>query len=385
MDGTSATGQLTALALRPRGELRLAIESRADDAALRQLLRENPMAGDVRISLEREPSYFAAAALEGHEHRTIIAREGDRVVCAGGVSTRDRFVNGAPTRVGYLGGLRLDHAYRGRVSVIRRGFEMFRQLHEQSGIPIYFTSIMEENLPARRLLERGLEGMPTYHFLGEFITLVVRPPRRAAPPDASIVEGSDALLPQVCDLLNREQAKYQFSPIWTPEDLRSSDRCPNLQAQDFRLAVAQDSGPCACAAIWDQRSVRQAVVHGYSPLLARCRPAINLAATVLGRPHLPAVGQALAGAFVSHLASESSRPEITKSLLRQLCGAARARGVVYLFVGLDARDPRLEHLRSDFRPREYVSRIYAVYWEDVGEAFARDLDDRLLAPELAIL
>jgi len=87
---------------------------------------------------------------------------------------RERFINGRPMRVGYLGGLRLDASCRGRTSILLRGYEFFRKLHEEgAGPPIYLTSILGDNLPARRLLERGLRGMPTYRFLGEFVTLVI--------------------------------------------------------------------------------------------------------------------------------------------------------------------------------------------------------------------
>jgi len=41
-------------------------------------------------------------------------------------------------------------------------------------------------------------------------------------------------------------------------------------------------------------------------------------------------------------------------------------------------------LRKVLRPREYVSRLYVVHWDD-GAELARSLDDRLLAPEVAIL
>src|SRR5438093_4365727 len=108
MDGTAAAGQLMAPHhSRADGAVRFEVASRQHDATLRRLLRENPMPGRISVSLEREPSYFAAAAIEGPEHQTIVAIEGDRVICAGSISARQRFINGQPMRVGYLGGLRM--------------------------------------------------------------------------------------------------------------------------------------------------------------------------------------------------------------------------------------------------------------------------------------
>jgi hypothetical protein len=42
-------------------------------------------------------------------------------------------------------------------------------------------------------------------------------------------------------------------------------------------------------------------------------------------------------------------------------------------------------VRKVFRPREYVSRLYAVHWDDNGAEVAQHLDNRLLAPEVALL
>jgi len=355
-----------------------------DDAALRLLLRDNPMAGEVSLSREREPSYFAAAEIEGDEHQTIVSEENGRIICIGSVSTRLRYVNGRPMRVGYLGGLRLDARCRNRVSILRGGFDLFRRLHEAGGPPIYLTSIVADNAPARRLLERGLPGMPTYRFVGDFVTLVIRR-RNGNSLDLRVEEGTESVLPEVADLLNRTATGYQFAPPWSVDDLRSSRRCPGLSVGNFRIVRQADGTPVACAALWDQRQVKQTVVRGYSPRLARLRPLVNLAATVSGRPRLPPVGCPIRQAFVSHLVADPQRPDMAELLVNVLHGPARARGIDYLTLGFDARDPRLAHLRKVFRPREYHTRLYGVHWDERGAALPAALDDRLLAPEVALL
>jgi hypothetical protein len=336
------------------------------------------------LSLEREPSYFAAAAVEGADHRTIVATEDGRVVCAGSVSSRLRYVNGEPMRVGYLGGLRLDSTARGRTSILLRGYALFRQLHEQlGGPPIYLTSIAADNVSARRVLEKGLSGMPTYHPLGEVVTLIIRC-RRASPAGQTFLSALETLpdadatdRATLCRFINRSHSAFQFAPVWSGGDLRG----------DAFATVRDASGtPTATAAVWDQRALKQTVVRGYSPTLRRLRPLINLAATVLRRARLPAVGSAIANAHVSHLAAaDPSRADTVIDLVRRLYAPARARGVDYLTLGLDARDPRLPRLRQTFHPREYVTRLYAVHWND-GAALARRIDpNRLLAPEVATL
>jgi len=104
------------------GPLRFAVADVGEEADIRRLLRENPMPGQITLTLEREPDYFADANLPGTEKQTIIAHEGGRVVCVGNCSVRERFVNGQRRRVGYLGGLRLDSQATGRFAILRRGY-----------------------------------------------------------------------------------------------------------------------------------------------------------------------------------------------------------------------------------------------------------------------
>src|SRR5882724_4131452 len=102
----------------------------AHDAGLRALLRETPMGGGIRLTLEREPNYFTAAHLEGERQYTIYAREADRIVAMASRSVRTLFVNGTPQKVGYLGQLRVAASHRRRTrEILRTGFAMLRETH----------------------------------------------------------------------------------------------------------------------------------------------------------------------------------------------------------------------------------------------------------------
>lgn len=388
MDGAAASSPLIledGAGLGKRLSFELADASH--DAALRRLLRDSPMPGSISVSLQREPSFFAAEALLGAEHSTIVAMEGDHVVAAGSISARQRFINGEAMRVGYLSGLRLSPSCRGRSDIIRRGYEAFRKLHEQGGPPIYLSSIIADNLRARRFLERGLRGMPTYHYLGDLATLVIRRPlfsqlrdrtssirRRIERTGVRLYPGSCARTGDLANLINEHNRQYQLAPAWS-----TSEICP-----EKTLIVRSKNGPVACAAIWDQRSVKQTVVRGYSGALLWARPFLNFAAMMLGAPRLPRVGTTLSHVYVSHLAGDADRPEIARWLIHSLFGSPEARTADYLTLAFDSRDTRLPYFRKKFPTREYRSRIYAVCWDD-GADLARKLDGRLLAPEVATL
>src|SRR5947209_4492815 len=146
-----------------------------DDPELRRLLRDNPMQGEIRVSLEREPNAFLAAAVEGEPHRTIVARDlgTGGIAGMGSRSVWNAFVNGEPCRLGYLSQLRVDRAHRRRKRLLTAGYDLIRSFRRPDEMPFDLTSIVADNEVARRLLGAGLPGLPAYREIAEWTTLIV--------------------------------------------------------------------------------------------------------------------------------------------------------------------------------------------------------------------
>src|SRR5437762_6320955 len=119
MARTPVDGQLIAPVA---SRVRFALATAADDPAIRRLLRENPMRGAIALSFEREPDYFHGA-YTGTDDQTILAFDGDQLICMGRCSVRMRYLNGEIRRDGYLADLRLDAAAQGRFDILRRGYK----------------------------------------------------------------------------------------------------------------------------------------------------------------------------------------------------------------------------------------------------------------------
>jgi hypothetical protein len=357
-----------------------ALATRADDAEIRRLLRENPTSGQIALTFEREPDYFADSDCPGSEKQTIIAREDGRVVCVGNCCLRQRFVNGKACRVGYLGGLRLDRRAAGRFDILRRGYEFFRALQSNSPADYYFTSIAADNQPARKFLERGLPGMPTYEFAGEFVTTLLSVKRQRRNQTALKVETAD--FEEVLSFLSRQGREYQLAEYWTAQELTFLSTL-GLGVEQFQC-VRVDGHVAAVATVWDQRAFKQTVIQGYARGLAFGRPFLNLAGRLLSTPRLPPLGSTMAHAFVSHMAINMEKPEAFTALIAHLLESLAGRGIEILTLGCAATDPRLRLLRGKWRGREYLSRIYLVRWPECGGS-VRELDARCLGPEVAAL
>jgi hypothetical protein len=358
----------------------------ADDPEIRRLLRNNPMDGEIRVSLEREPNAFLASAVEGEAHQTVVAREPStgRIVGMGTRATWNAFVNGEPRRLGYLSQLRVDRAARGRRRLLAAGYAALRELRRPDEAPFDITSIIADNETARRLLNAGVPGLPTYRELSGFVTLVLPGVRTSRRPRLVRIEpGLPGWMAEIADCLARNRRRYQAAPVFTAAEILSPERSRGLSPQDFRLAV-RDGRVVGCLALWDQTGFKQVVVRGYAPRLARWRPWINRISPILGQPHLPDPGEPLPHAYLSHLAVDEDDPDVFRALVESAHAEACARRYAYVVIGLAAGHPWLPWLQRRFRPRRYESTLYTVDWGE-GAAAVEALDGRLPHVEAALL
>jgi hypothetical protein len=351
----------------------------ADEPALRRLLRETPLPGAVALSLEREPDWHRAAAVEGDRHAVLVARRAGEVVGVAARAVRTGFVDGAPARVGYLGQLRLAPGARGDLALLREGFARLAADRRPGELPFDLTSIVADNVRARRLLEAGRAGLPVYAPLATLETLALAPggraPRRVATPPAGA-------WPEVAAFVRREAARFQLAPAVDAAWLASPARCPGLAPADW-LVVEDGRGLAAAGALWDQRAVRQVVVRGYAPALRLLRPLLAAVGPALGLPRLPPPGAPLATAYLAFAHARGDDPAAFGALLDAARAGAARRGLDAVVLGLAADHPLLAEATRR-RHRGYRSILYAVHGAE-GAAAVAALGRRVLAPEVATL
>jgi hypothetical protein len=390
MDGLAAARPLTRRAGRARGRAGgrfvFGIAATGDDPEIRQLLRETSFPGSVRLSLEREPDSLAAAGIEGDVHDVIVARDRATGQLAGMASrsSRERYVNGGVSRVGYLGQLRVAPAFRRHAALFDGGFELCRGLDRHDGASLCLASVVAENVKARRLLERGRPGWPVFRVVDRLVTFVIPArPGRVTRNAIAVVRGDRIGSSDIAAVLERCNRRYQFAPCWPARDLESPGLARGLQAQDFVIALRRGS-LTGCLAVWDQRAFKQVVVRGYSRAVGRVRPLINLFAPVSGIARLPPAGSQLQFAYLSHLAVEDDDPEIAVALAEEGLRVARDRELDYVALGLSAAGPLAASIRRRFAHRSYESLLYVVFWPD-DAGVADGLDGRPSHPEIAVL
>jgi hypothetical protein len=366
--------------------VKFALATAQHDAALRRLLRDQPMPGWVRLAFACEPSWAEAHAVMGYQCQTLVGTDDSGAVLGCGVrSIRRHYVNGHTTELGYLSGLRsLPHA-RGALG-LAQGFRFLRELHDADRrVPAYLTTIVEDNTAAAVLLG-ARAGLPRYRELGRFATTAVLFDRRRRTPEPnaglSIRTGADVPADRILAFLRAEGARRQFFPV-VARDAFSSGLWRGLQPADFRVLLRGEE-IVAVAAAWDQSAFRQTMIAGYDPLLRVARPAANLLLRLRGLRPLPPVGERLRCFHLALVCVAGDEPEFLAALLDRFHADWRDSDCSCFLVGLHERDPLRPALRR-FATLEYWSRLHLVHWDDGADFCAALEPTRIPHLETALL
>lgn len=315
--------------------------SAADDADLRQLLRDNPMQqGGLTLSFRREPSYFAACSVLGQSAEVFVGRDNQTGALAG-VGARyhlPAFINGQAQSIVYLADLRVQTAYRNSIH-LRRAYQFLRQRHAADPAPVYTSMILQDNRAALATIAAQRAGLPPYHAQGTVHTPLIllgrQKPTLAAP--CTIRRATAADWAAIVAFLNRENARYQFAPVYHENDL-ANGRLRGMQPENIFIAEA-GGAIVGTLALWQQSAFRQIHIDAYRGAWRLIRPVYNALARLTPLAPLPRAGEALKYAYLSLMAVQHDDLAVFRALLRQAYRASHGTGLHYLIGAFHERHP----------------------------------------------
>lgn len=334
----------------------------ADNADICRLFKEVHVKGELDVNQERDPDFFALQRLQGGPGMTFLARDLDgRAAAIGSIVLRDAWLDGEPTRTGYLCDLRVRPGFRGGVSLARCFDPVLAQVQQDHGVDVFTTVVFDDNPIAHKTL-RGpaaeRRGQPVYRTMTPFLMTSVQVTRpRGAPGTVRPATAAD--LPELRDFLAHRGRRRVLGEDFSGDLLdRRLETWPGLSLDDFLLAHRQGR-IVGCLAPWDTEPVKRTRVLGYHGTMLWVKRAFNAGAVLLRYPALPPEGECLRFVFLTHLEVEDDDPRVLRALVQAAYHRLYDRRYHFL-AAFVPRGSALEGAFSGFMVQHTAMTLYAV-------------------------
>jgi hypothetical protein len=245
---------------------------------------------------------------------------------------------------------------------LAQGFEKVHELAAAQGIPFYLATIIEDNNPLVRLLQKPRSFMPRFQDIGRFNTYVIPLFRKKRCTTHMVVQPAtgSAELAEGIDWIQRWGCTRDLYPVFTQEVFQNQ-WMKHYGLQD--LLIARRSGRIAgTLAAWDQRGFRQTTVKAYHGKWLFLKSCYNALALVMGGSRLPQANKEFNYMFAAFPTAADDDPGILRELIAALYRRALSAGYTYVVIGLHESDPLSKALAGFFTIR-YTSRVYMVALE----------------------
>ena len=260
-----------------------------------------------------------------------------------------------------------------------------RKLHQDRKVSIYYSTIIEDNKVAIKILTSKKSYLPAYHDIGRYCTFAVSllGKQRNYKNKLKIISGSDRDIKKIVHFLNNTGAKKQFYPYSKLNDFNSKNKnLIGFDIKDFYVAMKDDK-IVGVIGKWDQRRFRQIIITGYRGVMLLIKPIYNTLSNLFGFSPLPQPNSQLNFFYVSFIAIKDNDSKIFRELLYALYNDFVGKNYSHLLIGLHSRDA-LSKVLDDFTCIKFNSKLFIVYWQD-GENVFKQLDSRIPYVELATL
>jgi hypothetical protein len=328
------------------GSVSVRLATPADNPDLCETFAGITMDADLQLSIRRDPDFTALYEMQTDRWECWVGEQGGSIVGLGALLARDGYLDGKPARVGYLGDLRLSPHVKGGLRIIGQLYgPALDGFAAAADCDLFLTTIIASNTRALRALtsDRSRQiGIPPYHLLQRFDIRAVHLalPRRRTTGRYEVRRATEEDIPSIGAFLDADSRRRPFGYVLDETELlRRLARWPGLHISDFYLAFHAQGALAGCCAPWDAAPVKRTVVRSYRGSMRWVKSAYNVAAPMLRVPGLPADGEPLKYAYLTHLAVPSDEPAIMRALLEAVYREYRAKGFHFLSVYVPEGDP----------------------------------------------
>lgn len=340
------------------GQFQFSQATAEDGPELLKVLEENDFKGAVSLLYTRRPDPYLSFMGEALEVYLLVGKDkGTGTIAAiAACAVRQLWLQGTSQRVGYLFGLRVAKAYQKRYRLLAQGYAAMGNYLAPLGIEIWITTILEENIEVKKMLEKPRIFMPQYHPLGRYqVTALAGKGQKSPAKEVRRAREKDRskLL-----AFYEEQGRQQdfFADMKTFLTLPLEQQGPGIEA--YILVETRAGEVVGAAALWDQRQYKQYRVVGYQGILKWLYPMSGTLA-FLGIPYMPEPGNCLELYTLAFVAIKDQNQEnfvkLVKTAQRLIPETAQ------LVVGFH-ENHKLNQVVKKFSKITYTSCLYQMVW-----------------------
>jgi len=231
----------------------LVIAKPEDSEGIQKVFDDGEFKGGISVKYKRTPDPYQSYQNDGERIIMLILKDtatGEILGC-GGLVIRKENVNGILQNTGYLTGLKILQSHWKRVNCIKQAYRMIGEQSAELN-PFYYTTILQSNEPAIKMLEKRRKGMPPYIYLGQYTVFCLGSGGKQKSGGFSFNRGHTD---ELSAFYKEHLPKYNLSP--------QNEWLYGLKKDDFYYLRSSDGKILASCAVWNQQSYKQYVISGY--------------------------------------------------------------------------------------------------------------------------
>jgi hypothetical protein len=336
---------------------------------LDQMQMEHAFDGDIELQYLRLPDPWHSLQMERGDAELYLTTDTERnaPMGYGSVIYRNLFLNGEKQKIGYLGNLKVMHAYQRKYIPLHRSYtECFRQRPADAST-MYISTILESNEKAIKVLTANRKFMPQYKQIGNYVTTIQRGRGKALTNSYYTFEEIELkdIRPWLV-FYNAEASRFNFSP-----SLEESELAVMLKYGNARIiGLSRNNWPVAFAVLIEPSRYKQTIVRGYKGKYRLIR-LVNMWNKYRKMPKLPRKGKAFPLTYFSYVAIKDADPELFEQFMTM--ARKRVRGKHMFVTGFSDQHP-FDQVMKKTRSIRYESRMYSVFPNDLSTTISLDPD-----------
>lgn len=312
-----------------------------DNKALQTLQAKCPQGTDLVVTAINTPDFFSRAKAY-EKYKVYVACENDRILGSTACGFKDVMINGNVKRIGY--GFQAFVAPDSRRTGVASRLHQHRENHAiQQGASLFYTLVIEKNIPAMRYIERrGFSlhrtvVMPGLIIYKKMDTTSGKNVRTARPED----------IDRLAELFNKTWQNFElYEPLSAEELSASLERTPGYNLNNF-LVLEEKGDLLAFLGYLDWSQVMQVTVNATNLKMRMMGVMLDFVGLFRPMPKMIKPGDTLKQIMIT--LTGFNEPAYLSLLLKHLNNQMLQNGITLIFGICDSKSDMPKSLKGFLR------------------------------------